>query len=132
MIHGQSFDSYIKDDLAVFYCYNCGRTYSANTYGKMDRESLPCPCGVQVDDMTLVDKVLNPELADQHRTTWDKLVELIADSGMWRCNSCGYTAKSEGWDHEGFTSEELGACAFATCPRCRQVEDYEVLKVDSK
>ena len=133
MIYGQNFDSYIKSDLAVFHCYNCGNTFSANTYGKMDRENLPCPgtkgapCGVQVDDLTLVDKGLNPELADKSMVTWDKVVELIADSGMWRCESCGYTAPEGDWTKEGFGDE-----VFATCPRCEQVEDHEILKVETQ
>ena len=123
-----TFDQYIKEDLQVYRCYDCGRTFTEATYRRMGETSCPCACGVQAGNLQLVDRFLNPEMADEESTTtWDRLVELVTDSGMWKCKECGFTAPEGGWDKEGFKDE-----SFVTCPRCREVEGYEVLKIEEK
>ena len=126
IVNYPSFDQYTKTESVIYRCYNCGRTFTASTHGKMDRESLPCPCGVQLDDLARVDPFLDPDSADAEETvTWDEVVEMIADSGFWRCDSCGFTAPGEDWE-----DPEARAEPFTVCPRCGQVEDYEILRIE--
>ena len=125
MIHGETFDSYIREDLAMYRCGNCGEQFSESTRRKMFREHLPCPCGEQAGEFSLVDTFLNPDLAERTPMHWDTVVRLVTESGMWRCNACYYTADEDLWIREGFGHDEF----FTTCPRCRQVEDYEVLRI---
>ena len=127
MIYGENFDSYCKDRLGTFYCWQCGKTFSSSTVGKMDRELMPCPCGVQMDDLSTVDAVHNPELADQRQTTWDEVIAGVRAAKMWRCDPCGFTAPEDDWTKHGAGDE-----SFVICPRCKQVEGYYILGDDSR
>ena len=127
MIYGQNFESYCKSQLSVFYCWQCGKTFSDSTVGKMDRECMPCPCGVQVDDLAIVDTVLNPELADQRQASWDEVIAGVRAAKMWRCKSCGFTGTKEQWG-----GKVAGDESWTICPRCDSAEDYDVLGDDSR
>ena len=122
-----SFDQYTKEDLNVYYCPECGRSFAEATTNRMDDTSLPCPCGVQVDDLSKVVPFLDGETDEGELTTWDELVAAVVDSGMWRCKMCGYTAPEKRWEGVGYGDE-----VFTVCPRCKSVEDYEVLTVEKQ
>ena len=122
------FDQYIKEEIPVYSCANCGRTYTEEVKNLMDGRNVPCPCGEQPDDLSEVDGVLDPATADVDDTmTWDQVVDQIARSGFWRCTHCELIAPEGDWD-----STCAGDESFVTCPRCEQIENYEILRVEGE
>ena len=102
-------------DIKLKECNYCLNLYTQETVEKMDREKLPCVCGVATTEF---EPAWVPH--EGYATTWDAFLELIADSGMWRCTACGFTATRGNWD-------ETDVGGFAECPGCQAVEDYEIL-----
>lgn len=131
MIHGQSFEAHIASDLDILWCCECGRTFDERTVAHMDDRSLPCPCGErQANKLSKVDPHMDPETADpENVTTIDEVVDLIVDSGFWRCLECGFIAPESGWEKQAFGPANEGTVRFVTCTRCEEVETYEVLRI---
>ena len=101
-------------------CPYCGLTYKPSTVEKLDREKLPCPCGFSTSEFH---EFHAP--AHAKHITWDEVLELIVDSGLWRCEACGFTATESNWHHTVHGDE-----CISECPDCGAVEDYEVLKLE--